>query len=824
MRPGSAGSTASRPAIVWPVIAWPAIAGMVVLAAAVLLPSPAGAFWPDDPAPPAGETEASVPEGDAVMLELLVNGVSRGEVVALVQVDGPSAPARPLWLSATDFAALGIDAGPLPQGSRDGVAYVRLAPSPLVAILLDIDALRVTLTFAPELLGRQVIDLSSGVDQPPAPSLPAHAWMDYELGLRADRSRQVLSADLAFNAAFAGWSVRSEHAALADGGTFDVRRWRTFAERDWPRAMVRLSVGDLPASRLPSGRLGEATGIRVARRFDLRPGFSAPPTFAWAGTVDGPSTADIYLDGALLRSVRIAPGAYDLRELTYFSGLHDVRVVLSDAFGGRRDILLPHYFSDLPLRRGLHEFEYTLAAPRGAAAQGVASGTAMFTGYHRYGLTDAVTLGVGLEATRAYRAWSSDGVLVLGRAGTFHAQYARSVANVEGEGRVAGSTSSLDYAFTAGAFTFSAEHWRRSPDFGRMPGGPTPIEGLLPTRRTGLALSLGLPRRQSLSLSLQRSVRDDHASTTGLGFRYSARLFDRIAFGARFSRTFDSGRDANELQLRFQFDLGQGWSGGIDAGRAPDADRLAMAVERGMPAEGGWGIRGSFEQDGPARRVEVMARRDFHAAELALQLRQRDGGSGAGAALGVQLGGAVSLVSGAVRASRPIRDGFALVDTGGLAGVRVYRNNGFAGRTGDDGRLLLPGLAPYIRNQVRLDDRDIPIEVLLDAMSIDVTSRTRIGVDARFRTSRVTSAGGRLRLATADGVAVASAVLRTVIDGRDVTTSTGPDGDFYLDGLAPGEFVLDARNMSLRCRAVLRIDPTAPAFTDLGEVACAPSP
>ena len=46
----------------------------------------------------------------------------------------------------------------------------------------------------------------------------------------------------------------------------------------------------------------------------------------------------------------------------------------------------------------------------------------------------------------------------------------------------------------------------------------------------------------------------------------------------------------------------------------------------------------------------------------------------------------------------------------------------------------------------------------------------------------------------------------------------------HLDGLAPGEFVLDARRMSLRCRAVLRIDPTAPAFTDLGEVACAPSP
>jgi len=767
--------------------------------------------------------DADAPRGEPVMLELMVNGVRRGEIVVLIDVEGTPDPAGPLWLAAADFRALGIDPGPLVEARRDDAAYVRLQPSSTVGIALDTDALRVSLTFDPSLLGRRVIDLSTGGDLVPGTSLPAHAWLDYDLGLRADRDRQVVSADLAFNLAMAGWALRSEHTATADADGVSSRRWRTFAERDWPQAMVRLSVGDLTPSRLASGRLGASTGLRVARRFDLRPGFSAPPTFAWSGMADSPSTAEIYLDGALLRSVRIPPGAYDLRELSYFSGLHEVRVVVSDAFGARREIVLPHYFSDQPLRRGLHEFEYTLGLPRDPSADRAGAVDPLFTGLHRYGLTDAITVGAGAEATRGYRAWSTDLAFVLGRAGTLHAQHARS-ATVHADGREdEGAMSSVDYAFNAGGFGVSLSHWRRSPGFGRLPDdGPRLIDGL-PVQRTGLGVSMALPGRQSVSLTAARESRADGSpATTQYGLRYSARLGNRIALGARATRRVQDGRGENEVQLRLQFDLGRGWSGGIEAARAPEGDRIGLAAERGMPAEGGWGVRGLVERERDTQRVEVMARRDVQVGELSMQLRQRQGRAGSGASLGLQFGGALSLVSGDLRATRPIREGFALIDTAGLADVRVYRNNMLAGRTGADGRLLLPGLAPYIRNQVRLDDRDIPIEVQLDAVSMDVTARARIGVDARFRATRIVSAGGRLRLATADGAPIASAVLRTVIEGREVTTSTGPDGDFYLDGLAPGEFVLEARNTGVSCRARLQVAADAPAFTDLGALACAP--
>lgn len=782
------------------------------------------------------------PEGEPVMFELQINGVARGEIIVLFGEDTASTRTGPLWLSAPDFAALGIDAGVLPRAQAGGADYVRLEASPRVTIALDPDALRLSLTFAAELLGRQTIDLSTGADLPPGPALPAHGWVDYDLGLRADRARRVLSADTAFNLAFAGWSLRSEHAFVADGGHVAPFRWRTFAERDWPQAMVRLSLGDLPASRLPFGRSGAVSGVRVARRFDLRPGFSAPPTFAWSGTVDTPTTADIYLDGSLLRSVPIAPGRYDLRELSYFSGLHDVRVVLADAFGARREIVVPHYFSDAPLRRGLHEFEYTLGVPRDATD---AAGDPLLTGWHRYGIHDRATVGVGVEATRGYRAWSAESAFVLGPAGTLRALYARSATDDAALGDVgpddvanaamavaagvtpdSGRALSVDYGFTTGGLSVTLGEWRRSAGFGRLPGSVPILPGLIPTRRTSLGFSTGLPNRQSISVSLGREVREDGATTHQFGLRYSARLFDRVAVGARFTRSRGDAGTTDEAELRFQVDLGRGWSGGASVARAAGSDRQQLGVERGLPGEGGWGLRGTLEREGDSRRAEAMARRDVAFGELALQLRQRQDRSGSGTAIGAQFAGALVLAGGSLRATRPIREGFALVETGGLRDVRVYRNNTYVGRTDDDGRLLLPGIAPYIRTQVRLDDRDIPIEVQLDTVSVDAVARSRIGVAARFRSVRIVSAGGRLRFAGGEGEggAIASAVLRTVVDGREVRTSTGPDGDFYLDGLAPGEFVLDARNASRHCRAVIRVDADAPAFTELGEVACAPVP
>lgn len=763
--------------------------------------------------------------GEPVMLELYVNDMRRNEILALIDTagdalaDAGSKTVTRLWVSARDFEALRIDAGELQRADIGGETYVRLTTSERLAIALDLDVLRLSLRFAPELLGQRTIDLSTVSDLPPGPALPAHAWLDYDLDLRVDRERWSGSADIAANVAFAGWTLRSEHAIVTGAKGTASERLRSFAERDWPQTMVRVSLGELPASRTPFGRIGPMTGLRIARRFDLRPGFGSAPAFAYDGTVDLPSTAEIYLDDALLRTVRIDPGRYDLRNLTYFTGLRDVRVVVSDASGGRREILMPHYFSDGLLSRGTHEFEYTLS-PSGPNT-GESRGPAL-TAWHRYGINDRLTVGAGGEATRSARAWSADFAAVLGRVGTLQGQYARAFdSRAGGEGA---SAMTLRYGFVVNAFSFSLGEWRMDPGFRLREETPSAIATVSPlVALTSADLSFALPRRQSLSLSAARERRDGAQDTTRLALRYAVRPTGRMSLGARFWRSRTGGRDANEAMISMQFDFGGGWSGGLEQERSAGRDRRAIAVERGSPQTGGWGVRARIEQDDRSARLETMARRDFAFGEFGAILRHRQG-TGGGPMLGLRFGGAVVAAGHRLHVTRPVREGFALVDTGGLAGVRVYRNNTLAGRTDADGRLLLPGLGAYMRQQIRLDDRDVPIEVALDAIAVDAVPRSRIGIGVRFPSRRIVGAGGRLMFSSEGGaVPVASATLSTTIDGAQVRTSTAPDGEFYFDGLAPGEFVLEARNATISCRATMRIDASAPAFTDLGEVTCAPA-
>ncbi len=776
--------------------------------------------------------------GEPVMLELFVNDVRRNEILVLVDTDAaPATGAAPsaveaVWVSARDFDALGIDAGDAPRADAGGETYLRLTASAQLAIALDLDALRLSLKFAADLLGHQVIDLSTVSDLPTGQALPAHTWLDYDLDVRADRQRWLASADFALNAAFAGWTLRSEHAFVAsdEGRTF--ARVRSFAERDWPRAMVRLSLGELPPSRLPFGMLGPATGLRIARRFDLRPGFGPSPTFSYDGSTDSPASVEIYLDDALLRTVPIKPGRYDLRNLSYFSGLRDVRVVVADAFGGRREILMPHYFSDEPLKRGIHEFEYTLIAAHGDAG---AQRDPALTAWHRYGIGDRFTIGGGVEATGDTRVYSASFAAVLGRAGTLQGQYARLAerksageGGAAGEGGSAGedaasgegaSAMTLRYGFVANAFSFSLGEWRMDPGFQRREAAAMPTAPLVAL--TSADVSFALPFRQSMSLSASRERRDGAEDTTRFALRYAVRPLARMSVSARLARSRSAGRDVNEAMLSMQFDFGRGWSGAIDAERRAGRERRALAIERGSPQAGGWGLRARFEDDGNGR-LEAIARRDFASGEFGAMLRHRQGDR-AGAMAGVQFGGALVAAAGRLHATRPVREGFALVDTGGLADVRVYRNNTLAGRTGADGRLLLPGLGAYTRQQIRLDDRDVPTEVALDSIALETVARSRTGIDVRFRSRRIVGAGGRLTFSTQSGsIPVASAVLTTTVEGKPVRTSTAPDGEFYFDGLVAGEFVLEARNASLACRATMRIDASAPAFTDLGEVSCAP--
>src|SRR5207245_10316865 len=102
----------------------------------------------------------------------------------------------------------------------------------------------------------------------------------------------------------------------------------------------------------------------------------------------------------------------------------------------------------------------------------------------------------------------------------------------------------------------------------------------------------------------------------------------------------------------------------------------------------------------------------------------------------VTAAGALVLVEGNVMASRPVREGFALIQVPGLEGVRGFLNNQEIGRTDGGGNLLIPALQPYYGNRLRIGDADIPIDYQIGAIEKVVATTARGGALVSFDVHR----------------------------------------------------------------------------------------
>ena len=88
--------------------------------------------------------------------------------------------------------------------------------------------------------------------------------------------------------------------------------------------------------------------------------------------------------------------------------------------------------------------------------------------------------------------------------------------------------------------------------------------------------------------------------------------------------------------------------------------------------------------------------------------------------LALEAQGSLSVVDGGLFASNTIYDSFAVVDTDGLAHIRVLNENRLVGRTNAAGRLLVPDLRSFDVNRLAIEPTDIPQDTSIDATTREV--------------------------------------------------------------------------------------------------------
>jgi outer membrane usher protein FimD/PapC len=257
-------------------------------------------------------------------------------------------------------------------------------------------------------------------------------------------------------------------------------------------------TGDLFAA---SGDLGAGVnlgGVSFSKVFRIDPYFYRYPLASLSGQLSMPSEVEVYLDGMRVRTERLSPGEFELRNLSHSAGASVVTVVVRDPFGTERRIDYPFYFTDALLRKGLHEYSYNAGFLRhefGAASNRY--GDAAFSAFHRYGLTDAVTIGGRSEGGGGAVNIGPEAAVRLGAFGVLSASFSVSRDDRRGEG-VAAVVRHVYQGRTLSARMFAAGFSREYAVIGEENGTAR--------RKIEAGAGFGYGTRRTGSISLDGSV------------------------------------------------------------------------------------------------------------------------------------------------------------------------------------------------------------------------------------------------------------------------------------------------------------------------------
>jgi outer membrane usher protein len=160
-----------------------------------------------------------------------------------------------------------------------------------------------------------------------------------------------------------------------------------------------------------------------------------------------------------------------------------------------------------------------------------------------------------------------------------------------------------------------------------------------------------------------------------------------------------------------------------------------------------------------------------------------------------------------------------------VEGVRAYVSHQEMGRTDRRGDLLVPNLLAYYGNQISIADADVPADRTLSYKQLLLATPYRGGAIAEFPATREWRVAGSLTL---QGHPEALRGQRALDARVTVETPRGPmdswlgaGGEFYLEGLAPGSYVLQVTAGDIRCEATLVVPTSDAPVIRAGELACA---
>jgi outer membrane usher protein len=638
-----------------------------------------------------------------LLLEVWLNGQSRALAVEVVDRNGV------LWVERGDLAAIGIkdvadsecEGGLVPLNRIGGVRATIEESKQQLMVAVAADRLATT-----------VLDLRRGRDTPVVTGTPVGAFvLDYDAVVTetdATTSLRKTSFDAAGTlTAFTPYGTFVTNGlAHSDPDEDKFLRLDTSWTLDDPPELRRLTVGDAISGGTAWSRSVRFGGVQLARDFSLQPELVTMPLPDFFGDAAVPGSIDVFVGASKVLSEGIPAGPFDVRDLPIVTGGGQATVVVRDMLGRETTKTINFFGDSRMLAEGLTS--YSIDAGFLRESYGLKSfdyGDAVVSGTLRHGLYDELTVEAHAEATEDVAVVGVGGVVSLFDFGSFALAGAGSTSEF-GTGGFGSATLQADFGpiNLFAAVEFATADFR---DVASFDGASLPRE----TLQLGGSAEFG--DYGTLALSFLRVERHDDERTTLATATYSVSMGHGITFGV--TSVYNAERDSLLAETFITVPLGDNGPYATAAVRTQEGDTEVRAIlEQPVANDGGFGYRLQAAQN-DTTRIDAEARWLGHNVALTGRVASADDDVTA------QLGAAGAIVAAddSVFFTRKLDGTFALVDAG-EPGVRIYRENREIAESDENGKALLTGLTPFVRNRVSIAPGDYDMSRVLATTDLEV--------------------------------------------------------------------------------------------------------
>jgi len=517
-----------------------------------------------------------------------------------------------------------------------------------------------------------------------------------------------------------------------------------------PRKLYTYRAGDVVSRSLPWSRSVRLGGFQIRRNFTLRSDLVIMPLPSFSGSAAVPSAVDIYINNAKRATENIPVGPFSLTDMPIVSGGNKARLVVRDAQGRETVTEMSFFGSSDMLAQGLLDFSVEAGLPRqyyGSRSDNY-DNRLFVSATARYGLSNNLTLeghaeiggkffngGVGTTFTLwdfGALSLAASGSSYKGRSGQQLAAglqlqkwgfslSARTQRTYNDYDDIASVTAERlrdrDYIKDWNPDNSFPDNFDRAPDLNIRPA------------KTINQISFGIPLHfdpTSLNFTYTEVKNHDGDDSRYLGFSLS-RSFDQKAYG--YINGFQDLRRSNSYSIfaGLTISLDDRHSVSYDVNNDHNGTNFTSRLRRQMGGEigdYGWTLR-DIEGNRKQRGASGSYRTPF--AVAAGSIEQYENSYQATA----DINGAVVLAGGSVIPSNSIYDSFAVVDTG-TPNVSVYYQNSYYGKTGWNGKLVIPKLVSYRENRLSIDMETLPLDTLVTETDVLVTPAYQSGIVENF--------------------------------------------------------------------------------------------